>query len=79
VEKGDAAELTSVDGRHRRHSDTRDIAKIHKLTQNIHEVIVFLKWLNVKQDLRKVPSLKSVLYSHIWTLGTNTYLVPNFM
>jgi hypothetical protein len=23
--------------------------------------------------------LKSVLYSHIWTLGTNTSLAPNFM
>jgi hypothetical protein len=50
---------------------------MHKLTPNIHEVIAFTKWLSVKQNLRS--GLKSVLYSHIWTLGTNTFMAPNFM
>jgi hypothetical protein len=56
-----------------------DFADMHKITPNIHEVIAFTKWLGVKQILRNVPSLKSVLYSHIWTIGTNTYLALNFM
>jgi hypothetical protein len=50
---------------------------MHKLTPSIHEVIAFLKWLSVKQNLRS--GLKSVLYRHIWTLGTNAYLAPNFI
>jgi hypothetical protein len=51
----------------------------HNLTLNIQEVMVFSKWLSVKQNLQEVLSLKSVLYSHIWTLRTNTSLDPNFM
>jgi hypothetical protein len=50
---------------------------MHKLTPNIHEVMAFSKCLSVKQNLRS--ALESVLYSHIWTLGTNTFLAPNFM
>jgi hypothetical protein len=49
-----------------------------KLTLHIHEVITFTKWLSAKQILPK-SGLKSVLYSHIWSLGTNTFLAPNFM
>jgi hypothetical protein len=56
-----------------------NLADMYKITPNIHEVIAFTKWLSVKQILRKVPSLKSVLYSHICTLGTNNSLSPNFM
>jgi hypothetical protein len=52
-------------------------ADMHKLTPNIPEVIVFSKWLSVKQNLRSGP--KSVLHSHIWTLRTNTSLAPNFI
>jgi hypothetical protein len=29
---------------------------MHKLTPNIHEVMAFLKWLSVKQNLRKLKS-----------------------
>jgi hypothetical protein len=54
-----------------------NLADMHQLTPNIHEVIAFSKWLIVKQNLRS--GLKSVLYSHIWTLGTNISLAPNFM
>jgi hypothetical protein len=50
---------------------------MQKLTLNIPEVIAFSMWLSVKQNLRS--GLKSVLYSHIWTLGTNNSLAPNFM
>jgi hypothetical protein len=49
---------------------------MHKITPNIHEVIAFTKWLSVKQILQNVLSLKFVLFSHIWTLGTNTSLGP---
>jgi hypothetical protein len=42
-----------------------NLADMHKITPNIHEVIAFTKWLSVKQILRNVLSLKSVLYSHI--------------
>jgi hypothetical protein len=52
---------------------------MHKITPNIHKVIAFTKWLSDKQILRNVLSLRSVLYSHIWTLGTNASLAPNFM
>jgi hypothetical protein len=52
-------------------------ADIHKLTSNIHEVMAFPKWLSVKRTAKS--GLKSVLYSHIWTLGKNTYLAPKFM
>jgi hypothetical protein len=38
---------------------------MNKINLNIHEVIAFTKWLSVKQILRKVLSLKSVLYIHI--------------
>jgi hypothetical protein len=56
-----------------------DLIDMHKLTPNIEEVIAFTMWLSDKQILRNMPSLKSVLYSHIWTLGTNAYLALNFM
>jgi hypothetical protein len=56
-----------------------NLADMHKTTPNIHEVIAFTKWLSVGQILRNVLRLKSVLYSHIWTLGTNTSLAPNFI
>jgi hypothetical protein len=51
---------------------------MHKLTHNIQEVIAFTKWVSDKQILRK-SGLKSVLYSHIWTLRTNAFLAPNFI
>jgi hypothetical protein len=51
---------------------------MHKITPNIHEVIAFTKWLSAKQSLPK-SGLKSVLYSHIWTLGTNASLASNFI
>jgi hypothetical protein len=54
-----------------------NLADMHKLTPKIQEVMAYSKWLSVKQNLRS--GLKSVLYSHIWTLGTNTYLAQNFM
>jgi hypothetical protein len=53
-------------------------ADMNKLTPNISEVMPFPKWLSVKQTV-KSATLKSVLYSHIWTLGTNTSPAPNFM
>jgi hypothetical protein len=56
-----------------------DLIDMHKLTPNIQEVIAFTKWLSDKQILRNVLSLKSVVYSHIWTLGTNASLAPNFI
>jgi hypothetical protein len=56
-----------------------DLIDMHKLTLNIQEVIAFTKWLSDKQILRNVLSLKSVLYSHIWTLGTNASLAPNYL
>jgi hypothetical protein len=56
-----------------------NLADVHKITPNIYEVIAFTKWLSVKQILQNVLSLKSVLYSHIWILGTNNSLAPNFM
>jgi hypothetical protein len=36
-----------------------------------------LQWLSVKKNLRS--GLKSVLRSHIWTLGRNNFLAPNLM
>jgi hypothetical protein len=33
-----------------------NLVDMHKLTPNIHEVIAFVKWLSVKQNLRKVLS-----------------------
>jgi hypothetical protein len=56
-----------------------DINDMHNLTPNIQEVIAFTKWLSDKQILPKSESLKSMLYGHIWTLGTNAFLAPNFM
>jgi hypothetical protein len=55
-----------------------NLADMHKITPNIHEVIAFTKWLSAKQSLPK-SGLKSVLYSHICTLGINTSLAPNFI
>jgi hypothetical protein len=54
-----------------------NFADMHKLTPNIHEVMAFSLWLSVKQNMRS--GLEYVLYSHIWTLGTNNYIPPNFM
>jgi hypothetical protein len=31
-----------------------NLADMHKLTLNIYEVMIFLKWLSFKQNLRKV-------------------------
>jgi hypothetical protein len=56
-----------------------DVIDMHKLTPSIQKIIAFTMWVSDKQILRNVPSLKSVLYSHIWTLGTNASLAPNFM
>jgi hypothetical protein len=56
-----------------------NLADMHKISPNIHEVIAFTKWLSVEQILRKVLSLKSVLYSHIWNIRTNTSLALTFM
>jgi hypothetical protein len=39
------------------------LADMHKLTPNIQKVMAFPKWLGVKQNLRKVLSPESVLYS----------------
>jgi hypothetical protein len=50
-----------------------DLIDMHKLTPKIQEVIAFTKWLSDNQILR------NVLYSHIWTLGTNASLALNFM
>jgi hypothetical protein len=55
-----------------------DLIDMHMLTPNIQEVIAFTKWLSDKQIQRKC-GLESGLHSHIWTLGTNVYLAPNFM
>jgi hypothetical protein len=33
-----------------------NLANMHNLTPNIHEVMAFPKWLSVKQNLRKVLS-----------------------
>jgi hypothetical protein len=56
-----------------------DLIDMHKLTPNIQEVIAFTKWVSNKQILLNVPSLKSVLYSHIWTIGTDASLALKFM
>jgi hypothetical protein len=53
-----------------------NIVDMHKLTPNIEEVMTFLNWLSVKQNMRKLPSLDSVLYNPIWTLEINTFLAP---
>jgi hypothetical protein len=52
---------------------------MNKLTPNIQEVMAFPNWLSVKQNLRKLLGLESVLYSPIWTLETNTSLAPKFL
>jgi hypothetical protein len=51
---------------------------MNKLTHNIHEVMVFPKWLSVKQNLQKLPSPKFVLCISFWTLETNASLAPIF-
>jgi hypothetical protein len=56
-----------------------DLIDMHKLTPNIQEVIAFTKWVSNKQILLNVLSLKSVLYSHIWTIGTDASLALKFM
>jgi hypothetical protein len=33
----------------------------------------------LSENLQKLLSLEFGLYSHIWTLGTNASLAPNFM
>jgi hypothetical protein len=53
-----------------------NIVDMHKLTPNIEEAMSFLNWLSVKQNMRKLPSLESVLYNPIWTLEINTFLAP---
>jgi hypothetical protein len=40
--------------------------------------MAFPNWLSVKQNLQKLPSLESMLYSRIWTLETNAYSAPTF-
>jgi hypothetical protein len=54
-----------------------NLTNMHKLTPKIQEVVSFSKWLSVKQNLRS--GMKSVLYSHIWTLGTNTSHAQEFL
>jgi hypothetical protein len=48
------------------------LVEMHKLTPKVQEVIAFSNWLSAKQNLQKLLNLKSVLYSHIWTIETNT-------
>jgi hypothetical protein len=55
-----------------------NLADMQQLTPHIHDVIAFAPWLSAKQIL-PTSGLKSELYSHIWTLGTNAFLDPNFM
>jgi hypothetical protein len=45
-----------------------NLVDMHKLTPNIQEVMTFPNWLGVKQNLQKLQSLQSVLYSPIWTI-----------
>jgi hypothetical protein len=40
-----------------------NLVDMHKLTPNIQEVMVFPNWLSVKQNLRKLLSLESVINS----------------
>jgi hypothetical protein len=47
------------------------MVEMHMLTPNIQDVMAFPIWLNVKQNLQKLPSLKSMLYCPIWTIETN--------
>jgi hypothetical protein len=54
-----------------------NLVDMHKLTPNIQEVMTFPNWLSVKQNMRKL-CLESVLYSPIWILETNSFLVPIF-
>jgi hypothetical protein len=56
-----------------------NIVDMHKLTPNIQEVMAFPNWLSIKQNLRKLPSLESVLCSPIWTLETNASLAPKVL
>jgi hypothetical protein len=53
-----------------------NIVDMHKLTPNIQEVMTFPNWLSVKQNMRKLPSLESVLYNPIWTIEINAFLAP---
>jgi hypothetical protein len=55
-----------------------NIVDMQKLTPNIQEVMTFPNWLSVQQNLRKLLSLKSVLYSPIWTIETNASLASIF-
>jgi hypothetical protein len=52
---------------------------MHMLTSKVPEVIAFPNWLSVKQNMQKLLSLESVLYSHIWTLETNTSNAQEFL
>jgi hypothetical protein len=40
-----------------------NLADMHKLTPNIQEVMAFLNWLSIKQNLQKLLSPESVVYS----------------
>jgi hypothetical protein len=56
-----------------------NLVDMHKLTPNIQEVMAFPNWLSVKQNLPKLQSPESVLYSSVWTLEINTSLASKFM
>jgi hypothetical protein len=56
-----------------------NLINMHKITPNILEVIAFPNWLSVKQNPQNLLSLESVLYSHIWTLQTNTSGAQEFL
>jgi hypothetical protein len=60
-------------------SFNHNMINMHNLTPNILDVISFSNWLSVKQNYAETASLESGLHSHIWTLGTNAFLAPNFM
>jgi hypothetical protein len=51
---------------------------MNKLTPNIQEVMVFLNWLSVRQNLQKLLSLEYVLYSPVSTIKTNISRAQTF-
>jgi hypothetical protein len=52
---------------------------MHIQTPKIQEVMTSTMWLTDKQLSAKRASLKSGLYSHLWTLETIVSPAPKFM
>jgi hypothetical protein len=46
---------------------------VHQISLKIQEDVEFLRCLSVTQNLQKISSLESVLYSSVWTLETNNF------